>query len=446
MAYIPNTNADREEMLKAIGVSSFEELLKNIPQELRLRENINIPARLSEFEVFNEIKKLENNNKPTSGQISFLGGGSYDHYIPSAIASITGRSEFYTAYTPYQAEVSQGTLQAIFEYQTMVCRLTGMDIANASMYDGGSALAEAALLATDFTGRNEIIIAGKIHPDYLNIIRTYCEGQDIIITEVTSSRGAIIPEKLKSSVSEKTAAVIIQHPNFYGCLEDADEVGKIAKSAGALFIVTVDPISLGILAPPNDFGADIVIAEGQVFGVPQSFGGPYLGIFAAKEYLLRKIPGRISGITVDADGERGFVLTVQTREQHIRRDKATSNICTNQALVMLTATVYLSLLGKQGLHEVANLCLQKSHYLADKLSGIDGVHLKFNCAYFREFVIETPKPSHQVLKYMSDKGILAGIPLSKFDPKDNGILVAVTEKRTKAEMDLFVEELRKFLK
>lgn len=445
MAYIPNTIADREEMLKSIGVASFEELLRNIPEELRLRENIKIPNRLSEFEVLNEIKKLEARNSPISTQISFLGGGSYDHYIPSAIAAITSRSEFYTAYTPYQAEVSQGTLQAIYEYQTMVCRLTGMDIANASMYDGGSALAEAALLAVDYTGRNEIIVTGKIHPNYLHIIRTYCEGQDIVIAEITSSRGAVLPEKIRTAVSDKTAAVIVQHPNFYGCLEDVDEIGKIAKANNSLFIVAVDPVSLGILAPPSEYGADIVIGEGQVFGVPQSFGGPYLGIFAAKESLLRKIPGRISGITVDTDGNRGFVLTVQTREQHIRRDKATSNICTNQALVMLSATVYLSLLGKQGLQEVANLCLQKSHYLANALTEIEGVHLKFNRPFFREFVIETPKPSREVIKHLGEKGILAGVPLSKFNHTDNGILVAVTEKRTKAEMDLFVSELKRII-
>lgn len=443
MAYIPSTENDRHEMLKGIGVESFEELLKSIPTEIRIKGKIDIPEKLSEFEVLKELRNLESLNKSSDKIISFLGGGSYDHFIPSAIAAITSRSEFYTAYTPYQAEVSQGTLQAIYEYQTMICRLTGMDVANASMYDGGSALGEAALLAVNQTGRNEIIIAGKIHPHYLKIIRTYCEGQDIVINEVVSSRGSVLPDKLKTHISEKTAAVIVQHPNFYGCFEDVDEIGDLAHAVGALYIVSVDPISLGILTPPGEYGADIVVGEGQVFGCPQNFGGPYLGIFAAKEFLLRKMPGRISGITVDADGQRGFVLTVQTREQHIRREKATSNICTNQGLMMLSATVYLALLGKSGIQEVANLCLQKAQYLATAIVEIPGFRMKFNRPFFREFVIETPKPAAEIIKSLSDKGIIAGIDLKQFDPKDSGLLIAVTEKRTKDELDFFVSELRK---
>lgn len=443
MAYIPSTDTDRQEMLKAIGVANFEELLKAIPEEIRMKGDIKIPKRLSEFEVLKELRILDSMNKSTDRIISFLGAGSYDHFIPSAIAALTSRSEFYTAYTPYQAEVSQGTLQAIYEYQTMVCRLTGMDVANASMYDGGSALGEAALLAVNHTGRNEIIIAGKIHPHYLKIIRTYCEGQDIVINEVVSSRGSVLPDKLKTHISEKTAAVIVQHPNFYGCFEDVDEIGNMAHAVGALYIVSVDPISLGILTPPGEYGADIVVGEGQVFGCPQNFGGPYLGIFAAKDFLLRKMPGRISGITVDTDGQRGFVLTVQTREQHIRREKATSNICTNQGLMMLTATIYLALLGKSGIQEVANLCLQKAQYLASAIEEISGFHLKFNRPFFREFVVETPIPAAEIIKLLSNKGILAGIDLNQFDPKDTGLLIAVTEKRTKEELDLFVSELKK---
>ncbi|MDI6803900.1 MAG: aminomethyl-transferring glycine dehydrogenase subunit GcvPA [Bacteroidota bacterium] len=443
MAYIPSTDTDRQEMLKAIGVASFEELLKAIPTEIRTKGEINIPKRLSEFEVLNELRNLESVNKSADKIISFLGGGAYDHFIPSAIAALTSRSEFYTAYTPYQAEVSQGTLQAIYEYQTMVCRLTGMDVANASMYDGGSALGEAALLAVNHTGRNEIIIAGKIHPHYLKIIRTYCEGQDIVINEVVSSRGSVLPDKLKTHISEKTAAVIVQHPNFYGCFEDVDEIGDLAHAAGALYIVSVDPISLGILTPPGEYGADIVVGEGQVFGCPQNFGGPYLGIFAAKEFLLRKMPGRISGVTIDTDGQRGFVLTVQTREQHIRREKATSNICTNQGLMMLSATIYLALLGKNGIQEVANLCLQKAQYLASAIVEIPGFRMKYNRPFFREFVIETPIPAAEIIKLLSGKGILAGLDLKQFDPKDTGLLIAVTEKRTKEELDLFMSELKK---
>ncbi len=408
-----------------------------------MKGEINIPQKLSEFEVINELRNLESMNKSSDKIVSFLGGGSYDHFIPSAIAAITSRSEFYTAYTPYQAEVSQGTLQAIYEYQTMVCRLTGMDVANASMYDGGSALGEAVLLAVNHTGRNEIIIAGKIHPHYLKIIRTYCEGQDIVINEVVSSRGSVLPDKLKTHISEKTAAVIVQQPNFYGCFEEVDEIGNLAHAIGALYIVSVDPISLGILTPPGEYGADIVVGEGQVFGCPQNFGGPYLGIFAAKEFLLRKMPGRISGITIDTDGQRGFVLTVQTREQHIRREKATSNICTNQGLMMLSATIYLALLGKSGIQEVANLCLQKAQYLASAIVEIPGFRMRFNGPIFREFVVDTPIPAAEIIKLLSVKRILPGLDLKQFDPNDNGLLIAVTEKRTKGELDLFVNELKK---
>lgn len=443
MPYIPNTDEDRNEMLRSIGVNSFEELLKYIPKEILQVGDINIPRKLSEFELIDELEKLENMNTPTGKVISFLGAGAYDHFVPSAINSIISRSEFYTAYTPYQAEVSQGTLQAIYEYQTMICRLTGMDIANASMYDGGSALAESALLAVNHTGRNEIIIAGKIHPNYLSILKTYCEGQGIVIHELLSSRGALLPEKLYSFISEKVAAVIVQQPNFFGCLEDVEEIGKIAHNFGALYIVSVDPISLGILSPPSEYGADIVVGEGQPLGIYQNFGGPYLGIFAVKEFLLRRIPGRISGITVDTDGQRGFVLTVQTREQHIRREKATSNICTNQGLMMLAATVYLSLMGKNGLREVANLCLQKSHYLAAEISKIPGYRLKYKRPFFKEFVIQTPKPAADIVSKLSTKRILPGIDLKQFDPKEDGLLIAVTEKRTKHEMDLLIEELKK---
>ncbi len=442
MAYIPNTEKDRQEMLDSIGVASFNELIKNIPEEIILKGNIDIPERISEYEVIKEIQQYEKINRATSELVSFLGAGSYDHFVPSAISSILSRSEFYTAYTPYQAEVSQGTLQAIYEYQTMICKLTGMDVANASMYDGGSALAEAALLAVNHTGRNEIIVAGKIHPNYLRIIKTYCEGQGIVVTELTSSRGTLLPEKLSMYMSDKVAAVIVQQPNFYGCLEDVDELATLAHQHGALYIVAVDPISLGILAPPGDYGADIVVGEGQALGISQNYGGPYLGIFAVKEFLLRRMPGRISGITIDADGQRGFVLTVQTREQHIRREKATSNICTNQGLMMLAATVYLALMGKKGIQEVANLCLQKSHYLVNEIIKIPGYHLKYKRPFFKEFVIQTPRPENEIINSLAKKGILAGVNLRSFDSQDDGILIAVTEKRTKSEMDNFVRELK----
>ncbi len=441
MPFIPNTDADRKEMLSAVGVSSIEDLLKNIPESIRLRNGMDIPAGLSEYEVLKELHAIASQNSAAGSLVSFMGGGAYDHYIPAAVGAITSRSEFSTSYTPYQAEVSQGTLQAIYEYQTMVCNLTGMDVANASMYDGGSALAEAALLAVGHTGRREIVVAGKIHPHYLAVIRTYCEGQEIQVKQVTTSLGVVLSEKLKLSISENTAAVIIQNPNFYGCLEDGIGIGAIAHSVGALFITAIDPISLGVLSSPGDYGADVVVGEGQVFGNALNFGGPFLGMFAVKEFLLRKIPGRLSGVTVDAKGERGFVLTVQTREQHIRRDKATSNICTNEGLVMLAATVYLALLGKSGLQEIARLCLQKSHYFAERLSEVKGFRLKYSQPFFREFVLDTPAPPHTIISQLIPRGFASGIDLRQFGEKETGLLVAVTEKRSKAEMDRFVEEL-----
>jgi glycine dehydrogenase subunit 1 len=441
MAFVPNTDDDRREMLKSIGVSSFDELISDIPEKIRLRGELNLPEPLSELEVLRELKDLSERNVDVEHSISFLGGGAYDHFIPSAIFAIINRSEFYTAYTPYQAEVSQGTLQAIYEYQTMICRLTGMDVANASMYDGGSALAEAILLSCGYTGRNEVVIAGPVNPSYLEIVRTYTRPRRTSIKLVDFDSGVCDIDKLRGMVSDRTACVVVQQPNFFGNLEDVFEVENVAHSSGALFIVVIDPISLGVLLPPGEYGADIVVGEGQSLGIPLSFGGPYLGIFAVREFLIRKIPGRLSGITVDRDGERGFVLTLQTREQHIRRERATSNICTNQGLMMLAATVYMSLMGKRGIEEVAKLCLQKSHYLARRISELDGFRLKYDKPFFKEFVIESQIPVSEIRKKLLKKRIIPGIDISRFDGYGNGLLIAVTEKRTKREMDMFVEEL-----
>ncbi len=442
MGFVPNTEEDRQEMLKAIGVSSFEELISDIPPKIRLKDDLKLPEPLSEYEVLKELREISEKNLDLNHAISFLGGGAYDHFIPSAVFTIISRSEFYTAYTPYQAEVSQGTLQAIYEYQTMICRLTGMDVANASMYDGGSALAEAVLLALGHTGRNEVIIAGPINPNYLSVVRTYTHPKKADIKLTRFDSGICDIDDLKSKVTDKTACVVVQQPNFFGNIEDVFEIEKLAHNVGALLIVAVDPISLGILIPPGEYGADVVVGEGQPLGIPLSFGGPYLGIFAVKEFLIRKIPGRLSGITIDRDGERGFVLTLQTREQHIRREKATSNICTNQGLMMLAATVYMALMGKHGLREVAKLCLQKSHYLAEQISKINGFKLKYNQPFFKEFVVQTPIPVSEIKRKLQQKKILPGIDLSKFDGYGDGLLIAVTEKRTKKEMDLFIEELK----
>ncbi len=444
MTYFSNTDQDRKEMLESIGVRSFEELLRNIPPEARLKTGLRLPAALSEFEITKELKLLGEKNRDTGEWLTFLGGGAYDHYIPAAIAAITSRSEFYTAYTPYQAEVSQGTLQAIYEYQTMICRLTGMDVANASMYDGGSALSEAVLLALGHTGRSEVVMAGKIHPHYLKVVRTYTAARDahIVLSNVVDGGAAL--DSLAEIVSANTACVVVQQPNFYGILEEVHEIEKIAHKSGALFIVVADPISLGMLEAPGNYNADVVVGEGQGLGIALQFGGPYLGIFAVKESLLRKLPGRLSGITVDADGRRGFTLTIQTREQHIRREKATSNICTNEGLMMLCATVYMALMGKEGICDVARQSVQKSHYLAEKIAAVKGYRMKFTRPFFKEFAVETPRPASEIVHTLSERGILAGIDLARFVDGETGLLIAVTEKRTREEMDRFVNELASF--
>jgi glycine dehydrogenase subunit 1 len=441
MTYYPSTDEDRKEMFDSIGVRSFEELIANVPAEIRFKEKLNIPARLSEFEVLNELQRLADTNTKTNIP-NFMGAGSYDHYVPSAIQAITSRSEYYTAYTPYQAEVSQGTLQAIYEFQTMICQLTGMDLANASMYDGGSALAEAIILSAAHTRRSEILIAGKLHPDYRRIVDTYCKNQDVVIRQIPVNDGVADIDAIRKAVSENTAAVVVQQPNFYGCLEDVFTIGEIAREKKSIYIAVVNPISLGVLSPPGEYGADITVGEGQPFGIGLNFGGPYLGIFAVKEFLMRKIPGRLAGITVDTERERGFVLTLQTREQQIRREKATSNICTNQGLMMLAATVYLALMGKQGLQEVANLCLQKSHYLAEKIEAIGGVSVKYQKPFFNEFVVHLPKPASQVLKILAAKGILGGLPLERWNEDTHDLMIAVTEKRSKQDLDSLVQELQ----
>ncbi len=444
MTYYPATDDERKEMLDAIGAKSFDELIANIPDQVRFEGDLNLPPKLSECEALRELYRIAESNLH-AGTINLMGAGSYDHFVPSAISAITSRSEFYTAYTPYQAEVSQGTLQAIYEYQTMICQLTGMDLSNASMYDGGSSLAEAILLAAAYTRRTDIVIAGSLHPDYRKIIDTYCKSQNINIHQLPLDGGTADITALKEAVGDNTAAVIVQQPNFYGCLEDVFEIGDIAKSKKAIYIAVVNPISLGVLNSPSEYGAEITVGEGQPLGIGLNFGGPYLGIFAVKEFLMRKIPGRLAGITVDTDGKRGFVLTLQTREQQIRRDKATSNICTNQGLMMLAATVYMALLGKQGIQEVAQLCLQKGHYLAEKIAEIDGCKLKYKQPFFNEFVITLPKPATDVVNALAGKKILGGVPLSKWDGDPNDLMIAVTERRLKHELDTAVEEFRGLL-
>ncbi|MEI6651252.1 MAG: aminomethyl-transferring glycine dehydrogenase subunit GcvPA [Chlorobiaceae bacterium] len=440
MPFIVNTAREREEMLKAIGANSFDDLIADIPEEIRLKRALDILPASDEPQVRKLLEGLASANRSTSDYVSYLGGGAYDHFIPVAIKTIASRSEFYTAYTPYQAEVSQGTLQAIYEYQSLICRLYEMDVTNASMYDGATALAEAVLMAMNVTGRSQVVVAGKLHPWNSSVLKTYLEasGHNAVIQNVLQD-GVGDVAALKELVTESVAAVVVQQPNFYGCLEDVEAIGAVAHAKGSLFVVSADPLSLGVLAAPGSYGADIAVGEGQPLGNPQSFGGPYLGIFAVKQPLVRKIPGRLVGMTKDRDGEDGFILTLQTREQHIRREKATSNICSNQALNALQAAVYLSLLGKEGLRQVAAQSAQKAHYLAGKIAALPGFSLKFLSPYFREFVVETPIPAAVVVERMLEKKVFAGYDLAAHG--ETGLLVAVTEKRTKEELDCFVENL-----
>ncbi len=438
--YIPMTDEDRKEMLKRIGVSSFEELIREIPIEARFKGKLNLPEPLSEYEVKKLLQEIAEQNQRLT---IFAGGGAYDHYIPSPILHIMGHPQFYTAYTPYQAEVSQGTLQAMYEYQSLVCELLGMEVANASMYDGASALAEAALMALRIRRkRNVILYPENLNPLYKKVLLTYLHGQEDQPVEVKYDHetGMLDLDDLKSKLNENVAGVLIQHPNFFGVLEDMPTIAEMAHEAGAALVVHVDPITLGVLAPPGEYGADIATAEGQPLGLPLAYGGPYLGVFASKFEYIRQMPGRISGKTIDAEGNTGFVMTLQTREQHIRRERATSNICSNQQLCALAVAVYLSLMGKEGIREVAEQSFYRAHYLLDKLAE-KGFEPAFKGAFFREFAIKTPIPAREIVDRMAEKGILAGVPLSIFGMDEDVLLVAVTEKRSKEEMDAYVKAI-----
>ncbi|MBN2789303.1 MAG: aminomethyl-transferring glycine dehydrogenase subunit GcvPA [Candidatus Delongbacteria bacterium] len=442
MPYISNTDKDRKEMLEAIGVSNFNDLLKDIPEEFKKECKINLPDGISEYEITKEMRRLVGKNLNTANITSYLGGGSYDHYIPSITGTIAGRPEFQTAYTPYQAEVSQGTLQSIYEYQTMICNLTGMDVSNASMYDGASSMAEAAILACRQTKRTKILIASTVNPANIEVVKTFTSSMDYKIEFVEENEGTVLLKSYENKIDDTTACVIVQTPNFYGNLEDMEGLADLVHSHKAILIVSIDPISIGLFKNPGKYGADIVVAEGQSLGLPQGFGGPYLGIFATTKQLMRKIPGRVVGVTEDTDGKRGFVLTMQTREQHIRRDKATSNICSNQALCALTAGIYLSTMGEEGLKEVAENCYWRSHYLANEIAKVDGFEIKYKKPFFKEFVVKTKFPVKKLMAQMVEKGIFAGIPLEDFKMNNDEFLVAVTEKRSKEEIDDYVKYLK----
>jgi glycine dehydrogenase subunit 1 len=439
-----NTPEDQTAMLAAIGARSIDDLFAMVPAELRLKRPLNIPPAMSEMELTQHMAALAAKNDHAGSKVCFLGGGSYDHFIPAVVDELAGRGEFYTSYTPYQAEVSQGNLQVVFEYQSLITRLTGLDVSNASLYDGGSAAAEAVLMAISSTQRyGEVVLPASLHPEYRQTIATYLKDLGVQVVTLATPSGVLKPQELAAVVNKNTACVVIQQPNFFGCIKDAASLATIAHDAGALVVAAFDPISLGLLKRPGDWGADIAIAEGHTLGTRMQYGGPFLGIMACREKLIRRMPGRIAGETVDRRGKRCFVLTLQTREQHIRREKATSNVCTNQGLFALRATIYLALLGPQGLRETANLCLQKSHYAAAELCKNNRFELAFDAPRFKEFVIRDRQGSvDELLRTALDAGFLAGVPLAEWYPElKDCFLIAVTEKRRKPEIDALVRSL-----
>jgi glycine dehydrogenase subunit 1 len=438
MPYILNTPADQQAMLAAIGVKSIDELLAQIPAELRLNRDLQIPPALSELELTAHVGQLAARNVACGQKACFLGGGSYDHFVPAVVDYVASRGEFYTSYTPYQAEASQGNLQAFFEYQTLITQLTGMDVSNASLYDGGSAATEAVLMCIHATGRQgRVVTAASVHPEYRQILHTYLANLETELVTVGTPIGTVDPNQLAAALTDDTACVFVQHPNFFGCLEDMQSLVNAAHERGALVAVSVDPISLGLLKRPGDYGADIVVAEGQSLGTPMQYGGPYLGIMACREQFVRRMPGRIAGQTVDRHGRRCWVLTLQTREQHIRREKATSNICTNQGLFALRASVYLAAMGPQGMREIATACVRKAHYAMEKLTAGNRLTKKFDRPVFKEFVLrDTAGRVDQLLADALDCGYFAGVPLGRWYPEmSDCLLVCVTEKRTREEID-----------
>ncbi len=442
MNFIPNSNEQSQAMLERIGVNSIEELFSDIPKNVRLNRPLAIPPALEEQQLVRHVKALAAKNANLGEYLSFLGAGAYDHYVPSFVNHLLLRSEFYTAYTPYQPEISQGTLTAIYEFQTMVCELTGMDMANASMYDGASAMAEAGLMACDSTRRKQIIVSQTVNPEYREVIRTYLKGRDLEILEIAYTEGLTDLTMLEKLISSKTAAVLVQNPNFFGSLEEGTRLAEITHAAGALFVVSVNPVSLGLLKAPSDYGADIVVGEGQPFGNPVSYGGPFLGFMACKEKFVRRMPGRIVGATVDSEGRRTFVLTLQAREQHIRREKASSNICSNEALCALAFTMHLSALGKQGIGKLAGLNIQKAHYAAERVASLEGFELAFGAPYFNEFVVKTTlDPARINAELLKDK-ILGGLDLgSQYPELKNHLLFCVTETKTREDIDRLVARL-----
>lgn len=435
-SFVPTTEADREEMLSAIGIGIIEDLFSHLPKEVMLKDGLQLPGGMSELEVCKKMEGIAAKNKvfPTI----FRGAGAYRHYIPSIVKSVLSKETLYTAYTPYQAEISQGILQSIFEYQTMICELTGMDTSNASVYDGATAAAEAVAMCKD-RKKNKVFISATIHPQVLETIKTYCYGNGIQLIVIPEKEGVTDVDYLKENINAQTACVYVQHPNFYGLLEPAEEIGVIAHGENAHYIMSVNPISLGIIKTPREYGADVAVGEGQPLGLALGFGGPYIGFMACTAELTRKLPGRIVGETVDSEGKTGYVLTLQAREQHIRREKASSNICSNQALCALAVGVYLSAMGTQGLKQAAIQCMSKAHYMAVELEKI-GYKLVNHGEYFHEFVTFSKAPVDKVMQALSEQGILGGYPLT--GERTGQILWCCTEMNTKDEIDSVIRILQ----
>lgn len=448
MKYISLSDSDKKEMMSKVGITSLDGLFSSIPEGLKLKKPLRLPPPLSEQELLLYFDTIRSQIE-YSDYLSFYGGGAYNHFIPFIVDYLSSRGEFLTPYTPYQPEVSQGTLQVIFEYQTLICQLTGMDIANASLYDGASGAAEAVLMAHRLKGKSKVLLARTLHPQYREVIRTYLRNMSIRIEEIDySSTGEIDLENLEEKIDEETSAVVCQSPNFMGVIENLEKISKLVGSKQALFIVVVtEPISLGLLEAPGKLGADIVVGEGQSFGIPLNFGGPYLGFIACSEGFIRQLPGRIAGETADVEKRRGFVLTLSTREQHIRRERATSNICTNQAWCALRATVFLETLGREGLRDVAWHNIQKANYALERLVQVDGVKQKFKGNFFNEFVLEISKEWSEVEGVLKEEKIIGGINLQEFYPElENCALFCFTEMHKKEDIERLVKSIEKALK
>ena len=439
--YLPMTEHDKQQMLATIGVETIDDLFADIPEKVRFQGQYNIKEAKSEAALMKELAQLAAKNKDTACNVSFLGAGVYNHYKPVIVDHVISRSEFYTAYTPYQPEISQGELQAIFEFQTMIAELTGMDLANSSMYDGGTALAEAGMLAAGHTRRKKLLVSGAVHPEYKDVVATYAYGQSIEVITVPTKDGMTDVEALKALVDDQTAGVIVQYPNFFGQIENLQPLADITHEVKGLFIVSANPLALGVLTPPGKLGADITVGDAQVFGISEAFGGPHCGYFAVTNKLMRKVPGRLVGETVDQNGRRGYVLTLQAREQHIRRDKATSNICSNQALLALAASVAMTALGKQGVQEMAKQNIVKTRFAKNAFEAA-GFEVVYQGPHFNEIVVKTNKSVSEINQALIEKGIIGGFDLGRVYPElENHALIAVTEIRTKEEIEAFVAEM-----